>query len=718
MTIYDIESGKEKQITNLGPGYRYNIYWSPDSEQVVFIDNTMTFHLCNVNTKIVTKIDQENSLYEWGLRHFEISWSKDSQWVAYAKTLDKGNSAIFVYNVKTKQRHQLTSGFYSDWSPIFDPTGEYLYFMTDRDFTALYSDFDNSWIYPNATQIAVATLRKDISSPLAPKNNKVEVEEKDPEDEEKEDKKKGKKDKDGDDDKKEEKEENIAIDIDGFERRMEILPIDPGNFGKVSATEGKVIFLRRQNTGSSEKGNTLKFFDLEEKEEKSITKDVNGFKVSADGKSLILFSQGSYAIIGVGADQEIKDKLATDEMFAVVNPRDEWMQIFNDAWRFQRDFFYDKDMHGVNWDEVKTRYGSLVDNAMSRYDLNFLIGEMIGELNASHTYRGGGDQDIPNQNQTGYLGVDWEMINGGYKIKKIIRGADWDVELRSPLDKPGVDVKEGDYVLAVNGVPMSEYSDPWTALEGTVGQTVELTVNNTNSTLGARKVLVEPIGSETRLRNLAWIESNRRKVDEMSNGKIGYIYVPSTGRDGQKELARMFYGQYNKEGLIIDERFNNGGQIPDRFVELLNRKPLAYFDVRDGKNWQWPPVAHFGPKAMLINGWSGSGGDAFPDYFKKAGLGPLIGTRTWGGVIGISGSPTLIDGGYVTVPTFRMYDPEGKWFAEGHGVEPDIEVLEDPSALAKGTDVQLEKAVQEVLRLMEEKGPIHPKVPSIENRNK
>ena len=334
----------------------------------------------------------------------------------------------------------------------------------------------------------------------------------------------------------------------------------------------------------------------------------------------------------MGADQSIENELALSEMEMTINPREEWKQIFNDAWRFQRDFFYDKDMHGVDWDAMKVQYGALIEHCTNRADVNFVLGELIGELNASHTYRGGGDSENAEQKSVGYLGVDWTKKDGHFAIDKIIRGAPWDNEVRSPLDEPGVDVQQGDFILAVNGVALNEYTDPWAAFEGLAGKTVELTVSKTTSWDDAKKVVVETMRDERRLRNLAWIDENRRRVDEASNGKIGYIYVPSTGIDGQNELVRQFYGQWDKEGLIIDERFNNGGQIPDRFIELLNRKPLAYWDVRDGKNWQWPPVAHFGSMAMLINGWAGSGGDAFPDYFKKSELGPLIGTRTWGGV--------------------------------------------------------------------------------------
>ncbi len=341
---------------------------------------------------------------------------------------------------------------------------------------------------------------------------------------------------------------------------------------------------------------------------------------------------------------------------------------------------------------------------------------MIAELSSSHTYRGGGDTEEGKNRAVGYLGIDWDISNGAYQIKRIVQDAPWDNEVRSPLLAPGLKVKEGDYILAVNGEPLDIKQAPWGAFAGLADKTVELTVNDKPSMEGSHTIVVKTLGDETRLRNLEWIESNRKRVDEASGGKIGYIYVPSTGTDGQTELVRQFAAQFDKQGLIIDERFNNGGQIPDRFIELLNRKPLAFWAVRDGKNWQWPPVANFGPKVMLINGWSGSGGDAFPDFFRKAGLGPLIGMRTWGGLIGISGSPVLIDGGYVTVPTFRMYDPDGKWFKEGHGVDPDIEVVDDPAQLAKGIDPQLEKGIQEVMKLLKTNPPVNPKQPAYEKR--
>ena len=709
LTLRDLKNGgKERTVTNLGPGFRYNIYWSPNSEHVVFVDQTMTIYQVDIATGSSIKIDQDIALFEGGLQGFDVSWSPDNRWIAYDKSLENGNSAIFIYDTEAKVSKQITSGFYSDSSPRFDPDGKYLYVVTNRSFDPIYSDFDNTWIYPNATQLAVMTLQRSTPSPLAPENDTVAFklgEDAADEDEE-------------DDEEEDDKEEEVIVEIDfeGLERRLVILPPHAGNMGNLTAVSGKIIFHRYPNSGSEGEKNAVMYYDLEDQETHTIIKDVRGYAVSANGKKMLVVKRKHSGIVDVDKDQSIEDPLSLEDMQMTVNPREEWKQIFNDAWRFERDFFYDKSMHGVDWVGLKDHYGQLIDHCMNRDDVNFVIGELIGELNASHTYRGGGDQEQPERRSVGYLGVDWATEGGHFKIKKIIRGAEWDNEVRSPLDMPGVDIQEGAFILAVNGVPLNEYSDPWGAFEGLSAKTVELTVNDKPTFEGSRTQIVETMSSETRLRHLAWIEKNRQEVDQASGGTIGYIYVPSTGRDGQKELSRQFYGQWNKEGLVIDERFNNGGQIPDRFIELLNRKPLAYWSVRDGKNWQWPPVANFGSMAMLANGWSGSGGDAFPDYFQKAGLGPVIGTRTWGGLIGISGSPRLIDGGGVTVPTFRMYNPDGTWFKEGYGVEPDIEVPEDPTELAKGNDTQLKAAIKQVLESIKKKGPIHPTPPGKEKR--
>jgi len=700
-------SGDETTLTSMGQGYRYQPMWSPDSKKIVFIDSGQVIHLLDVGTKAVTEIDRGMWMSHGPLSGFEVSWSADSRWIAYSRGLDNRQSAVFLYDTSGGARHQVTTGFVESYEPVFDPEGKYLYYLSDRTFAPIYAEMDPTWIYANTTNIVAVPLRADVASPLAPRND---VEDNGEDDEANGDDE-GKADKDTEDEKDEEKVESVKIDLEGFEARAVVLPPAAGQYADLAAVKGKVIYRRQPRTGGDEESSPILFWDLEDREEKTILDGADGYAVSADGKKLLVVANGSVAIIDVGPKQKMDKKLATSSMEMTVMPPEEWRQIFSDAWRLQRDYFYDPNMHGVDWQAMRSHYGALLDDVITRWDLNFVIGELIAELNTSHSYRGGGDVERAESRGVGLLGVDWELADGAYRINHIVTAAPWDTEVRSPLAEPGVNVSEGDWVLAVNGTPIDTSNDPWAAFEGLAETTVILTVNDRPSLEGARDVLVETLGSEARLRNLAWIEANRRKVDEASGGRIGYIYVPSTGRDGQTELYRMFRAQYDLEGLIIDERFNNGGQIPDRFVELLNRPVVSYWAVRSGRDGQTPPIAHNGPQAMLINSWSGSGGDAFPYYFRAAGLGPLIGTRTWGGLIGYSGQPGLIDGGRLTVPTFSFYNLDGEWDVEGYGVDPDIVVVDDPSLMVDGGDPQLDRAIAEVLKALETNPPVRPERP-------
>ncbi len=720
LTLRDIEKpNDEKKLTSYGQGYRYELFWSPNRKMLAFIDKTMTIYVYDIDNNKTVKVDQALYFMHGPLAGFKVSWSPDSKWMAYSRDTQGQSSALFMFDTKEEKTFQVTTGYYADTEPTFDPDGKYLYYLTNRTLEPIYSDIGNSWIYPNTTNIAVATLNDDVLFPLSPKVDSITVKKEEPKKEEpKKDEKKDDKKADAGKDKPADKDKvkETKVVIQGFENRVIILPTQAGNYNQLGAVPGKIIFRKSPNSGSADKKSAIMFYDLEKREEKTIIDDANGFVLSADKKKILVGKNNQYAIVDVAENQKMDKPMPTAQLEVTVDPKTEWKQIYKDAWRIFRDYFYDENMHGVDWKEVGERYGKLVDACVTRWDLNYLLGELIAELNASHTYRGGGDTDEAQFKNVGYLGVDWEVANDAYRIKRIVKGAAWDTEVQSPLSLSGVKVKEGDYILEVNGEKLNVEVAPWVAFKGLANKTVELTVNDKPTLDGSRKIYVQTLGDETRLRNLAWIESNRKRVDEASNGKIGYIYVPSTGVDGQTELVRQFAAQLTKEGLIIDERFNNGGQIPDRFIELLDRKPLAFWKTRDGANWQWPPHAHFGPKAMLINGWSGSGGDAFPDYFRKAGLGKLIGERTWGGLIGISGAPALIDGGNVSVPTFRMFDPDGKWFKEGYGVDPDIEVLDDHTQLAKGVDNQLERAIQEVMNELKKNTPTMPKHEAFEKR--
>lgn len=712
------EAAPEK-VTSYGPGFRYDLFWSPDSKKIAFIDKAMRIHIYDVSTRQTTEVDHALRYMHGNLENFQASWSHDSKWLAYARDLDNQHDAVFLYDYTNKKATQITSGFYSCTSPVFDREGKYLYLLTTQSFRPTYSDIDNSFVYTNGTQVAAISLQKDTRSPLYAKNDTVtlkkeeEPAKKDEDTAKNADKDKDKKDK-KDDDKKDTKKDdkNVKIDLDQIERRLTLLPIGAGNYGQLGAGKGKLIYAKYSSGAPA----SIRYFDLEEREEKTIITGTGFYQLSADGQKLLVSLNGNWGVIKAAENQKVDKQVPTKDMKMLVEPMAEWKQIFTDAWRLERDYFYDPNMHGVNWQQAKERYQKMLEGATTREEVNYVIGELIGELNASHTYYGGGDGDREKSTSVGYLGIDWEAAGNYYKVKTILRGASWDAEVRSPLDQPGIAVKEGDYILAVNGVPLTTAQEPYAAFQDLSEKTVELTYNISPDWKGAKTVVVTTLDDEYRLRNLAWIEGNRKRVEEATNGDAGYIFVPSTGVDGQNELIRQFNAQWDKKSLVIDERFNNGGQIPDRFIELLNRKPLAFWAIRDGSKWPWPPYANFGPKVMLINGWSGSGGDAFPDYFRKAGLGPLIGARTWGGLIGISGLPNLIDNGNITAPSFRMYNPDGSWFAEGHGVEPDIAVDENLGQMAKGVDPQLEKAISTIKELLKTKGYTAPVAPGYEKR--
>ena len=731
-------TGAEETVTKLGPGFRYPVAWSPDSRRLAFVDQAMRVWLYERGAKAPARIDQSRTwIAHGGLENFAFAWSADSRWLAYARPVETGATAIFLYDTRAGKLHQATCGYFSDGEPTFDPDGKYLFISSDRTFQPTYGSFDNTWTYANPARLVALPLRRDVPSPLAqrddeegqPDKEKGKGEEKGKEpgkDEEKAEAQKGAAGpekaadtaKAGDKPPEKPKPVPVEIDLDGLEARAVILPPKADNYADLQAVSGKLLFRRLAPQGSGpDAKNPILYYDLSEREEKTILDDADGFEVTADGKKLLAASKRKFAVVEVKASQKFEKPMRTSEVQARVDPRAEWRQIFTDAYRFERDYFYDAGMHGVDWAKVRDQYLRLLDDAVTRWDVNFVLGEFIAELNASHTYHGGGDLEETARRGVGLLGVDWALDEkaGAYQVTHIVSGGAWDADVRSPLADPGVNVKEGEYVLAVNGVRLDPARDPWWAFEGLADMPVTLTVNGKPSLEGSRQVVVKTLADETELRFREWIEQRRRRVDEATGGKAGYIYVQSTGVDAQNELVRQFMAQWRKDGLVIDERWNSGGQIPDRFIELLNRPMLSYWAVRDGESQQWPPVSHAGPKVMLINGWSGSGGDAFPFYFREAKVGPLIGTRTWGGLIGISGAPPLADGGGVTVPTFRMYDVRGQWFAEGHGVEPDIPVEEDPSQVAKGVDPQLERAIEE-LKVRMAKQPAPPARPGAEKR--
>ena len=508
----------------------------------------------------------------------------------------------------------------------------------------------------------------------------------------------------GDEDGEEEEaeDEGFEIDLDGFEQRAMKLPVGVGGFRNLAVNHrNQLMYVRSGGNGG------IKVFDISD--------DSPSEKSAGGGGSFIMSGNGKKIMVPMGGGAMIRDagpggggnRVVTDPMLTNIVPREEWRQLVKDAWRIQRDWFYDPGLHGVDWDATLEAYLPLVDQASTREDISYLIGEMIGELNVGHAYYWGGDGEQSPSMNVGMLGIDWEIDEGdddtpaAYRVGEIIEGGVWDADSRNPLNRKGVELGEGDYVLAVNDVPMDTSRSPWAAFVGMAGKPVVLTVADSPDAEETRKVVVKTLNNESNLRYRHWIEGRRRHVEESTDGKVGYIYVPNTGRDGQSDLVRQFYGQAHKPALIVDERWNGGGQIPTRFIELMNRPVTNYWARRDSKDWKWPPDSHQGPKAMLINGKAGSGGDMFPWLFKHNNLGPVIGTRTWGGLVGISGNPTLIDGGYTAVPTFGFYETDGTWGIEGHGVEPDVEVIDDPALMRDGGDPQLDKAIEMMLEALE-----------------
>ncbi len=518
--------------------------------------------------------------------------------------------------------------------------------------------------------------------------------------------------------------QNLVIDFEDIERRAFQIPVPQGKFGPIAVNhKGQLIFARLQTGLEEEDGQApavIQLFDLDDDEHKAkdVVEGTASFEISSDGKKLLVVKQKQAYVVDAAPKQELKDAVPQHGMVVMVDPRDEWRQMFVDAWRMERDFFYDPNMHGVDWPAVRTRYEAMLDDCVSRRDVGFVIGEMIAELNVGHAYYREGDVEEGPAGNVGLLGCRFEVDSQAYKVAELYEGAPWDVDARNPLRTAGVHV--GEFVLAVNGTPLGADQNAYAALQNLADSIVTLTVSQ-NAQIGDdddRQVSVTALADDADLRFRGEIERQRKYVDEKSGGKIGYIYVVNTGVPGQNDLVRQYYAQLNKPALIIDDRWNGGGQIPTRFIELLNRPVTNYWAVRDGRDWTWPPDAHHGPKCMLINGMAGSGGDMFPALFKQAGLGKLIGMRTWGGLVGISGNPGLIDGAAVTVPTFAYYELDGTWGIEGHGVDPDIPVIDDPEKMVGGIDPQLDAAIAHLSRELETKAYKQPARPSYPDRSK
>jgi len=689
--------GEEKQLTTGSKTYKMQMDWSPDSKHLAVSDAAMNLWVVDAKSGKMTKVDQSVSgeIQGW-------SWSPNGGWLAYAKGEENNFNSIFLFEVASGKTHRVTTDFTEDGSPCFDDEGKYLFFVSARDFDPTLGGFDLKPLWTNMDGIYLVTLREDVEHPFPPESDEAEVTEEGDASKDDEAKDEDKK----DDEKKSEEKEPIKIDFEGLSDRLVELDVTQGNYSNLQFAGGKLFYLSRPFTAGGGRdrwgaGSDIMVFDMEEREAEQVLPKVFGFTLSADGQKILYASGGSFGIIDAKADQKPSDKpLRTDEMQAKVDPRAEWQQMFRDAWRQERDFFYDPGMHGVDWDHMYQRYGQLVPYVTHGTDFSYLLGEMIGELNSSHSYVRPGDRPHPKQVGTGLLGCTFALDSkaGRYRFGTIYSERDWNSDTPAPLNQPGMNVSSADYLLTVDGVALTADINPYNLFENKVGQQVALEISASADGKDSREIIVVPIADDGDLRYEAWVQANRRRVDELSGGRIGYLHMPNTAVGGQVGFAKGYYPNLRKDGLIIDERFNGGGFIPDFFMNILRQKLVNLWKPRYGQDWRTPGTAFLGHMAMVSNGYAGSGGDALPYYFKYYDLGEVIGTRTWGGLVGISRGIGLMDGGQVTFPEFGLFNVNGEWDVENHGVDPDIVVDNLPQDVIDGRDPQLEKAVEVLLQ--------------------
>jgi tricorn protease len=703
-----------RQVTKDGTTFRYGAVWSPDSKKLAFSDKTGRLWWTDVANGKLTEIDQSR----FG-EIFQYGWSRDSKWVCYQKPSPAGFGIIQLYSLDDGKTTAVTEGLTDDFSPSFDPTGKYLYFISRRTLTPQFGGFELNMVFSSTDKLYALSLQDTLLSPVSPESDEESGE--DAKDDKGGDKTKGKDDKGGDKAKdKSDKpaDTGVKIDLAGLGNRASELPIPAGRYAGLTATKGKLVYLSFDEA-PDEDGQapfSIHYFDLDKREDKTVLSGVNGsYSLSKDGSKLLYRKEGVLGIVDVAPGKKVGDgKISTGNLMALVDPRQEWMQMFNEAWRLERDFYYDPGMGGLDWKAIGERYRQLVPYVAHRADLNYILGELIGELSTSHAYVGGGEFPKVARVGVGLLGADYALDAGSglYKFARVYRGRDWNSPVSAPLGEPGIGVKDGDFLLEVNGRPLRAPENVYAAFTGTVGKLTTIKVGASATDAKARTYTVKPIANEASLRYVAWVRGNYDKVQAATGGKVGYIHVPNTAIQGMQEFTKGYYPQVYKDGMIVDERFNGGGFIPDFFVQRLQEKTWTYWSTRDGADTRTPQNSVDGPKCILANEYAGSGGDAFPYYFKLKGVGPIIGKRTWGGLVGISHSLPLVDGGAVTMPDFGMFSTDGKWVVENHGVDPDIEVENTPESMVSGHDPQLEKAIEWTLEQLKQNPVKRPERPA------
>jgi len=688
------------QLTKDADTYKFSVMWSPDSKKILFSDKKFRLQYVDINSKVVTNVTQSKT---WEINDY--SWAPDSKWVAFSdRSLNATMSQIYFYNVSTKSIIEATDVWYNSNQPYFSVDGKYLFFTSDRDFNPKYSQTEWNHSYSDMSRIYFITLQKNTPNPIGPANDEVNL--------------------NAPSEKKNAQQDekivipDVKIDFEGIQQRIVALPTKAGNYWNISQVGDKLFY---EFQSGEETEDSLKSYNIKDKKETSLGQ-VESYEITANRKKMLVKKENKYFVIEVPSTELKTDKnIELGNMNVLIDNKAEWKQIYDEAWRQMRDFFYDPKMHGLDWKKMHDKYAVLLPFVSNRNDLNYLIGELIGELNIGHSYTGGGDKPSTEKIYTGLLGAKITKDASGYfKINKIIEGQNWDKTLRSPLTEVGLNINEGNFITAVNGKSTKNVIDIYTLLWNTAEKETELSISTTASENSSRKVIVIPIKDENPLYYYSWVQGNIKKVNDATNNQVGYIHIPDMGVEGLNEFAKYFYPQLAKKALIIDDRGNGGGNVSPMIIERLRRElafmGMARNQIEGNTN---PEQMLFGPKILLVNNYSASDGDLFPFQFRKMGLGKIVGVRTWGGVTGIRGSLPFVDGGFLYKPEFGHYAADGSnWIIEGHGVDPDVVIDNDPAKEFEGVDEQLNKAIELIMIDLINKPMEKGKIPAFPDKSK
>jgi tricorn protease len=724
-------AGEPQPLTARDHGWPHTARWSPDGTMIAFTDETLTLYVIDVASRRLTTVDRaEVEPMDIGLELKPISdhaWSPDSRWLAYSKIGLDHVSNIYLYSFDSGTTHNVSNGLFNDFGPVFASDGEHLLFVSNRRFDPTFCDFEWEMVYKDVAGIYALTLRAGGEQLLPPRSDELASATSTNEDAQTETP-------------VDEPVAALRIDFEGIAERIEALPVPASNYRSLAAGNRAIFFLDGDDGDFNRfeyrelPPRTLHSFDLRKRELKTVVESVDEFALATDGEHLVWRRGEVVGIVDTGSTRRrpgqpdvplpvaaaVAQKPATldlGELVMTLDPKAEWSEVFADAWRLERDFYYEPGMNGLDWTAMRSKYEPLVERATCAQDMRFIIGELIGELSTSHTYISTGDRRRQSEEvNVGLLGADWalDVTGGKWRITKILRVPDWSRGVMAPLAGPGIDVREGDSLVAVNGLPVTVDREVYAAFQGLADKQVRLTIARNGRDI---EVTVIPLASERTLRYLDWVEHNRRVVDEATGGRVGYIHLPDTYVSSAIEFPKYYFAQTQKQGLLIDGRFNGGGLDPDIFLQRLAKKPLTYWTRRYSEDQVEPVYASNAHMALVTNRQAGSGGDMLPFEFRQKGMGPVIGTRTWGGLVGVSMSITLVDGSRLTCPDYRVYSPEGEWVVENQGVTPDIEVELDPGEMARGWDAQLQKGIEVILEMIERDPPVPPTHPPFPTRH-